>query len=133
MKQPWTVLAGILAALKVFEPGAGFAQSGRPAVTAVKGDPVRGETLYQSCAICHSIDANGVGPMHRGIVGRRAGTIKDYNYSDALKSSGLTWDESILDRWLINPNALVPGSNMFFAIDDAQDRADIIAYLKEQK
>ena len=66
------------------------------------------------------------------MVGRRAGNIADYAYSPALKQSGLTWDEAMLDRWLTNPSALVPGTKMFFKIDDAQSRADIIAYLKEQ-
>ena len=96
-----------------------------------KGDPVRGKTAYQGCAGCHSIDDNDLGPRHRGVVGRRAGSIQDYSYSAALKNSGLTWDEATLDRWLTNPSALVPGTKMFFRIDDAQARADIIAYLKE--
>ncbi len=63
--------------------------------------------------------------------GRPAGSVADYNYTAALKNSGLTWDEATLDRWLTNPSALVPGTKMFFKIDDAQARADIIAYLKE--
>ena len=66
-------------------------------------------------------------------VGRAAGSVPDYAYSNALKSSGLTWDEVMLDRWLTNPSALIPGTKMFFKIDDAQSRADIIAYLKELK
>ena len=98
-----------------------------------KGDPIRGKSLYQGCEGCHSIDENDVGPKHRGVVGRKAGSLKDYAYSPALKSSGLTWDEANLDRWLISPSALVPGTKMFFKIDDAQSRADLIAYLKQQK
>jgi cytochrome c len=97
------------------------------------GDPARGKALYQGCAACHSIDENDLGPRHRGVVGRPAGSIADYNYSAALKSSGLTWDEATLDRWLTNPSALVPGTKMFFKIDDAQSRADVIAYLKDLK
>jgi cytochrome c len=108
-----------------------FAQSS-PA-PAVKGDPGRGKTLYQGCESCHSVDENDVGPKHRGVVGRKAGVIKDYAYSPALKSAGLTWDEATLDRWLTNPSALVPGTKMFFKIDDPQSRADLIAYLKQQK
>ena len=68
-----------------------------------------------------------------GIFGRQAGSVPDYTYSAALKNSGLTWDETALDRWLTNPSALVPGTKMFFKIDDAQTRMDIIAYLKELK
>lgn len=97
------------------------------------GDAGRGKTLYQACAACHSLDENDLGPRHRGVVGRRAGSIADYAYSAALKNSGLIWDEPTLDRWLINPSALVPGTKMFFQIGDAQSRADLIAFLKEQK
>jgi cytochrome c len=71
--------------------------------------------------------------MHRGVVGRRAGSISDYNYLLALKNSGLTRDPTTLDRWLSNPSALVPGTKMYFQIADAQMRADIIAYLAELK
>ncbi len=97
------------------------------------GDPVHGKALYQGCAACHSIDDNDLGPRHRGVVGRKAGVVPDYNYSPALKASGLTWTEDNLDRWLTNPSTLVPGTKMFFKIDDPQARADIIAYLKELK
>lgn len=96
----------------------------------VSGDAVRGKAQYQACEACHSIDDNDLGPRHRGVVGRRAGSVSDYAYSAALKHSGLTWDEKTLNRWLINPTGLVPGTKMFFQIPDAQVRADIIAYLK---
>jgi cytochrome c len=98
---------------------------------AKPGDSAHGKALYQGCLACHSIDDNDLGPRHRGVVGRPAANLADYNYSAALKNSGLTWDEATLDRWLTNPSALVPGTKMFFKIDDAQARADIIAYLKE--
>jgi cytochrome c len=100
---------------------------------ALNGDAAHGKVLYQGCQACHSIDDNDLGPKHRGVVGRRAGSVEDYSYSTALKSSGLTWDEPTLDRWLTNPSALVPGTKMFFKIDDPQTRADIIAYLKDLK
>lgn len=101
------------------------------AETPLNGDPAHGKTLYQGCQACHSVEDNDLGPRHRGVVGRRAGSVADYNYSAALKSSGLTWDEATLDRWLTNPSALVPGTKMFFKLDSAQDRADVIAYLEE--
>jgi cytochrome c len=119
--------AALLIGEAVTMSSAAFAQSTRP------GDPAHGKTLYQACESCHSINDNDVGPKHRGVVGRHAASIPDYAYSPALKNSGLTWDEATLNRWLINPSALVPGTKMFFKIDDAQSRADIIAYLKEQK
>lgn len=96
-------------------------------------DPARGKTLYQGCTACHSIDENDIGPKHRGVVGRRAGTVEDYAYSPALKTSGLTWDARTLDRWLSNPSELVPGTKMYFKLDSPQDRADVIAYLMQLK
>jgi cytochrome c len=98
---------------------------------AVQGDPVRGKALYQNCTACHSIDDDDIGPRHRGVVGRTAGTVPGYAYSPALKASGIVWDKTTLDRWLTNPTAMVPGTKMFFLIDNPQSRADLIAYLSE--
>jgi len=97
------------------------------------GDPGRGKNLYQGCQACHSIEDNDLGPRHRGVVGRHAGSVADYNYSQALKNSGLTWDAGTLDRWLTNPSALVPGTKMYFKLDDPQARADVIAFLGQLK
>lgn len=91
-----------------------------------------GEELYQSCQDCHSLDTNDVGPKHRGVFGRKAGSVADYSYSTALKNSGITWNEDTLDKWLTDPQKLVPGSKMFFHLDGTQDRADVIEYLKER-
>lgn len=104
-----------------------------PVPVQLQGDAARGKTLYQGCTSCHSLDDNDVGPKHRGVVGRKAGSIPDYTYSAALKTSGLTWDAASLDRWLTNPQALVPGTKMFFQLADPQNRADVIAYLSQQK
>jgi cytochrome c len=101
--------------------------------TVLVGDPVRGKALYQACTACHSVDENDLGPKHRGVFGRSAGSVVDYSYSPALKASGLTWDRSTLDRWLANPSELVPGTKMYFRINDAQGRADVIAYLEQLK
>jgi cytochrome c len=97
------------------------------------GNADRGKALYQNCSGCHSIDENDIGPKHRGVVGRKAGTVPDYAYSAALKSSGIVWDEATLDRWLTNPSAMVPGTKMFFLLSKPQDRADVIAYLAKLK
>ena len=96
------------------------------------GDPDRGERLYEACTDCHSLDQNDVGPRHRGVFGRKAGSLADYSYSDALKSSNIVWNEETLDKWLTDPQAFVPGVKMFFHLDSAQDRADVIAYLRER-
>lgn len=95
------------------------------------GDAIRGQALYQACTGCHSIEENDIGPRHRGVVGRAAGSLPDYAYSPALKASGLIWDPANLDRWLTNPQALVPGTKMYFSLANVQSRADIIAYLAQ--
>jgi cytochrome c len=92
----------------------------------------RGEELYQGCQDCHSIERNEVGPMHKGVVGRAAGSVPGYNYSRALQNAKIIWTEENLDKWLANPSQFVPGTKMFYAVQDAQDRADIIAFLKER-
>lgn len=97
------------------------------------GNPEHGKVLYQGCGACHSIDENDIGPKHRGVVGRKAGTAPGYAYSSALKASGIVWDKVTLDRWLSNPSAMVPGTKMFFLLANPQDRADVIAYLAELK
>jgi len=96
------------------------------------GDAARGERLYEGCQDCHSLDKNDVGPRHRGVFGRKAGSLPDYPYSDALKNANFIWDEQTLDRWLANPQAFVPGARMFYHLDNAQDRADVIEFLKER-
>ena len=102
----------------------------RPAFAA--GDADRGETLYQGCQDCHSLDKNDVGPRHRGVFGRKAGSIPDYAYSAGLKSANFVWDEKTLDRWLADPQAFIPTAKMFYHLNSAQDRADVIAFLKER-
>lgn len=97
------------------------------------GDPVRGQALYQGCMACHSIDDNDIGPRHRGVVGRRAASLPDYAYSAALRASDITWTPANIDRWLTNPQAMVPGAKMFFSVSNPQSRADIIAYLATQR
>jgi cytochrome c2 len=92
----------------------------------------RGETLYEACQDCHSLDKNDVGPRHRGVFGRKATSLPDYDYSDALKSTKIVWNEETLDKWLTDPQAVAPGAKMFFHLDNPQDRADVIAYLKER-
>lgn len=95
------------------------------------GDAVRGQQLYESrCVACHSVEQSRVGPAHRGVFGRRAGRVADYDYSPALKASRLIWSERTLDAWLTNPERMIPGQRMGYQVTDANDRADLIAYLK---
>ena len=98
------------------------------------GDPARGAEAYEArCGGCHSVEADRVGPRHAGVVGRRAGSVPGFAYSPALKAGGLTWDEKLLERWLTNPEAVVPGQRMGYSVADAEIRADVIAYLKTLK
>lgn len=88
------------------------------------------------CRECHAFDKgdNRLGPTLYGVVGRKAGTVPGFAYSDSLKGSGITWDEKTLDKWITNPNAVVPGNNMgaiFSGLADAGERAKIIAFLKQ--
>jgi cytochrome c len=102
------------------------------AAVAAPGDPERGSNVYERCEGCHSIDRDRIGPRHKGVVGRKAAGIQGFAYSQAMKNSGLTWDEATLDKFLQGPTKLVPGTRMGFAgVPDEQDRADLIAYLKK--
>ena len=102
-----------------------------PAYAQSNGDAARGERLYESrCGGCHSLDANRVGPMHRGVFGRRAGAVADFPYSKAVKTAGIVWDEKSLDSWLTNPQRFIPGQRMNFRVRKAEDRTDIIAFLR---
>ena len=96
------------------------------------GSAAHGEQLYEGCEDCHSLDTNDVGPKHRGVFGRKAGSIADYSYSAGLKTSGIVWDETTLDQWLADPQKFVSGAKMFYHLENPQDRADVIQYLKER-
>jgi cytochrome c len=127
---PRSVAIMLAAAVVVLAAASVYAAT---APARVAGDATRGKTLYQACMGCHSLDEDDVGPRHRGVVGRTAGTVPGYAYSPGLKNSHIVWDAETLDRWLTNPQALVPGAKMFFAMPAPQDRADVIAYLAEQR
>jgi len=88
------------------------------------------------CRECHSFvkNDNRLGPSLYGVVGRKAGAVPGFNYSDSIKGSNIVWDEKTLDQWITNPAAVIPGNNMaalFGGIDDPAIRAKIIAFLKE--
>ena len=100
-----------------------------------EGDPAAGETTFRVCKTCHQIGENArnfVGPELNGLIGRKAGTVPGYNYSDANKNSGLTWDEAALTKYLHNPREVVPGTKMAFpGLQKDDDVANVIAYLKQ--
>jgi cytochrome c len=98
------------------------------------GDPTKGAQIFKKCQVCHSIEkgVNKIGPSLHGVYGRKAGTLEGYNYTDAMKNSGFTWDEATLDKYLVNPRKVVPGTRMVFVgLPKEQDRLDVIAYLKQ--
>lgn len=98
-------------------------------------DAEAGKTVFNKCKACHVLGKNSVGPNLVGVVGSKAGEhAAGYNYSKALKESGLTWDDANLTEWLKNPKAKVPGNKMVFVgLKADADIANVIAYLKVAK
>jgi cytochrome c len=97
------------------------------------GDAARGETRFQDCAACHKLEAgaNYLGPSLHGIFARKAGEIADFRYSPAIKRSGIVWTPETLDKFIADPQAMVPANRMPYAgMASADDRADLIAYLQ---
>jgi cytochrome c len=99
---------------------------------ALAGDARAGAALYERCAACHSIERDRAGPRHCGLFGRRAGSVPGFDYSAGMKRSKLVWSAQSLDRFLADPERLVPGTPMSIArMPSAAERADLIAYLRE--
>ena len=97
-------------------------------------DAGKGEKLFVECASCHSIErgVEGVGPSLFGLFQRKAGDVADYRYSPALKRSGIAWSPQTLDTYIADPQKSVPGNRMpYSGLPNAQDRADLIAYLQK--
>jgi cytochrome c len=96
------------------------------------GDAARGEKKFGDCAACHRLEAgaNNVGPSLHGVFGRKAGEIADFRYSPAMKRSAIVWTPETLDKFISEPQAMVPANRMPYAgMASAGDRADLIAYL----
>lgn len=111
--------------------GVMFASAG-----AMAQDAAAGEKVFAQCKSCHAVakGKNMVGPSLFGIVGRTAGTVEGFKYSDANKNSGVVWTPEKLDVYLTDPKAFMPGNKMVFAgVKDAAKRADLIAYLSSLK
>jgi cytochrome c len=110
-----------------------------PAVcVAGKPDIANGKTTFNTmCGVCHSVQETGgptLGPNLLGVVGRKAGSQPDFTlYTPALKASKITWNKKTLDKFLVNPNAKVPGTAMPMQIPDNKTRADVVAYLATLK
>lgn len=101
-----------------------------------EGDAAAGKKAFRKCAACHTVQAgkNRLGPTLAGIIGRTAGTVEGFKYSKAMTEFGAgggVWDEAAVDAYLADPKGFIKGNKMAFpGLKDAQERADVIAYLK---
>jgi cytochrome c len=94
-----------------------------------------GKSVFNKCRACHQIGEgakNLVGPVLNGLIGRKAGTIEGFNYSDANKNSGITWDDATFREYIKNPKAKIPNTKMvFIGLSDEKDAEDLLAFLKQ--
>lgn len=105
---------------------------GAAASAGAAPDALHGEQVYNRCLACHALASDRVGPRHCGLLGRHAGSVPGFAYSQAMKNSKLVWDEKTLDIFLAKPLKAVPGTSMTYdGVPDAKDRGDLIAYLKQ--
>ena len=103
------------------------------AAASTQGDAVRGKAVFEKrCTGCHAIEQDREGPHLKGVFGRAAGSVPGFDYSGALRNSHIVWDEATLERWLTDPQTMVPGVNMDFYVAKPDERADVIEFLKEQ-
>lgn len=110
----------------------GLVALGATSPAAAAPDAAHGEEVYTRCLACHALAYDRVGPRHCGLLGRRAGSVPGFDYSPAMKTSGIVWDDKSLDRFLAAPMEAVPGTRMTYdGVKDPKDRADLIAYLKQ--
>lgn len=116
---------------------AGIVLAAGSSAAGAAGNAATGAALFNRCYICHSNTKgapNRMGPGLFGIVGRKAGSVPGFAYSPAMKRAGFVWTAAKLDAYLADPQKVVPGNNMPLAgIADAQQRADIAAYLATLK
>lgn len=96
------------------------------------GDPVIGKLIYDRCIGCHSLEYNRTGPLHCGLIGRQAGSVPDFQYSEAMQQTGIVWNDDSLDKFLAAPLEFIPGTSMgFIGIKNKRERQHLIAYLKQ--
>lgn len=96
-----------------------------------RADAERGQQLFtRRCSGCHALDLNKEGPQLRGVYGRKSASVPGFEYSAALRKTGITWDRSSLEEWLTDPEVMVPETDMNFRLKDGDERKAVIAYLK---
>ena len=104
--------------------------------SVMAADVEAGKTEFKKCALCHTTEPgkNKIGPSLFGVVGRKAASVENFNYSEAMKKFDHTWNPETLDSYLADPRAVVPGTKMIFpGIKDEKERQDVIAYLETLK
>jgi cytochrome c len=110
----------------------GKSTGGSEAALAGDGDAVQGKAVFEKrCTGCHAMAVDREGPRLAGVYGRRAGNIAGFTYSAGLKNSGVTWNDATLEKWLSDPDLMVPDNNMSFSVPKAEERRNLIAYLKQ--
>ena len=110
----------------------GKSTGGSEAALAGDGDAVQGKAVFEKrCTGCHAMAVDREGPRLAGVYGRRAGNITGFTYSAGLKNSGVTWNDATLEKWLSDPDLMVPDNNMSFSVPKAEERRNLIAYLKQ--
>jgi cytochrome c len=120
-----------LVILLLVSPLTGRAAGSGAIVGYQAGDADRGKELFEKrCTGCHSLDQDKEGPRLRNVYGRTAGSIPTFKYSGALKSAHVTWDDVSLNKWLTDTESLIPDNDMSFHVPKADERADIIRFLK---
>jgi cytochrome c len=98
------------------------------------GDAAAGKKVFNKCKACHVVDEekSRVGPYLKGVIGRPAGTVEGFKYSDAMKNSGIVWDDVTIAAYVADPKSYVPGNRMAFpGLKKETDIADLLAYLQE--
>lgn len=114
---------GIFAGVLALSSGAALAQ-----------DAEKGKKVFNKCKTCHVVDEekNKIGPYLKGVIGRPAGSVEGFKYSDAMKSSGITWTTETIAAYVADPKGYVPGNRMaFVGLKKEQEIADLIAYLEQ--
>jgi cytochrome c len=110
----------------------GKSSGGSEAALAGDGDAVQGKAVFEKrCTGCHAMAVDREGPRLAGVYGRRAGNVAGFTYSAGLKNSGVTWNDATLEKWLSDPDLMVPDNNMSFSVPKAEERRNLIAYLKQ--
>jgi cytochrome c len=126
------LLAGVVLLGLATIPGLSNSLSEAPGSEDAGADPKHGEELFQKrCGACHSLDREKEGPRLRGVFGRKAGTVATFNYSNALKSANFSWNADSLNQWLADTDRFIPDNDMNMTFKNPNERADIIAYLRQ--